>query len=138
MGFRFRKSIKIAPGVKLNFNKNSTSISIGKRGARYTVNSNGKETVSIGIPGTGLYYTESVTRKGKTKNKTKKVIKESVQHVYSEKTYNICSKIMFVLSIVSFLIGIPTFLFGGFLFVLLGLFTLYCSKIFKNKKKDGQ
>ena len=59
MGLRFRKSFKIAPGVKLNLNKNSTSITFGKRGAHYTVNSKGKKTASVGIPGTGISYTMS-------------------------------------------------------------------------------
>lgn len=36
MAFRFRKSVKIAPGVKVNFNKKSTSVSFGGKGARYT------------------------------------------------------------------------------------------------------
>lgn len=60
MGFRFRKSVKIAPGVRLNFGKKSTSVSFGTKGARYTVSSTGRKTASVGIPGTGLYYTESV------------------------------------------------------------------------------
>lgn len=59
MGFRFRKSIKIAPGVKLNFNKKSTGITFGGKGLHYTVNSNGKKTTSVGVPGTGLYYTST-------------------------------------------------------------------------------
>lgn len=29
MGLRFRKSIKIAPGVKINFNKKSISATVG-------------------------------------------------------------------------------------------------------------
>ena len=49
MGLRFKKSIKIAPGVKLNLNKNSTSMTFGARGAHYTVNSKGNKTASIGI-----------------------------------------------------------------------------------------
>lgn len=60
MGWRFRKSVKILPGVKLNFNKNSTSLTLGGRGAHYTVNSNGRKTLSAGIPGTGLSYTEQI------------------------------------------------------------------------------
>lgn len=52
MGFRFKRSMKIAPGVRLNFGKKSSSISLGTRGARYTINSNGKRTKSVGIPGT--------------------------------------------------------------------------------------
>ena len=37
MGFRFRKSVKIAPGVRLNLNRKSPSISLGGKGAHYTV-----------------------------------------------------------------------------------------------------
>lgn len=59
MGFRFRKSFKIAPGVRLNLNKKSTSLTFGGKGLHYTINSSGKKTASAGIPGTGLYYTES-------------------------------------------------------------------------------
>jgi hypothetical protein len=53
---RFRRSLKIAPGVRLNFNKRSVGISAGVRGARYSVNSSGTRTRSVGIPGTGLSY----------------------------------------------------------------------------------
>ena len=60
MGLRFRRTVKIAPGIRLNFNKNSVGVSIGPRGAKYTINSSGRRTASVGIPGTGIYYTESV------------------------------------------------------------------------------
>ena len=60
MGLRFRRTLKIAPGLRLNFNKNSIGLSIGPRGAKYTINSSGRRTASVGIPGSGLYYTESV------------------------------------------------------------------------------
>lgn len=77
MGLRFRKSVKIAPGVRLNFGKKSTSVSLGGKGARFTVNNKGKKTASVGIPGTGLYYTESVggteKRKDQSNMKTKKI-----------------------------------------------------------------
>lgn len=56
MGLRFRKSIKIAPGVKLNLNKKSTSITFGKKGFHHTISSTGKKASTIGIPGTGLSY----------------------------------------------------------------------------------
>lgn len=59
MGLRFRKSIKIFPGVKLNFNKKSIGLSFGTRGARVSVNSDGRKTTSVGLPGTGLYWTDS-------------------------------------------------------------------------------
>ena len=59
MGGRFRKSIKIAPGIRMNFGKKSTSISIGGHGFHKTISSTGRVTNSFGIPGTGLYYTET-------------------------------------------------------------------------------
>lgn len=59
MSLRFRKSINLGGGVRLNFNKKSTGISFGTKGARYSINSNGRKTASVGIPGTGLYWTQS-------------------------------------------------------------------------------
>ena len=41
MSLRYRKSIKIAPGVRLNVNKNSVGVSAGVNGLRYSVNSKG-------------------------------------------------------------------------------------------------
>ncbi len=58
MGFlRFRKSIKILPGVRLNFNKKSMSITAGFKGYHVTVNNKGGVSQTVGIPGTGLSYT---------------------------------------------------------------------------------
>lgn len=56
MGFRFRKSFKIAPGVRVNVGKKSIGISAGVKGARVSVNSSGRKTTTVGIPGTGLSY----------------------------------------------------------------------------------
>ena len=56
MGFRFRKSFKIAPGVRVNVGKKSIGISAGVKGARVSVNSKGRVTKTVGIPGTGLSY----------------------------------------------------------------------------------
>ena len=65
---RFRKSFKVAPGVKINLNKKSVGVTIGGKGARYTVNTSGQRTLSTGIPGTGLYFVEtSKSKKGSSK-----------------------------------------------------------------------
>lgn len=56
MSLRFRKSFKVAPGVKLNLNKKSASVTFGGKGFHHTINSSGRKTTSVGIPGTGLYY----------------------------------------------------------------------------------
>jgi hypothetical protein len=56
MGFRYRKGIKIAPGLKLNLNAHSVSLTGGVPGAHLTYNSKGYRTTSVGAPGTGLSY----------------------------------------------------------------------------------
>lgn len=61
MSVRFRRSMKLMPGVRLNFNKDSVGMSFGVPGARYTVNSKGRRTVSTGIPGTGIYNVETLS-----------------------------------------------------------------------------
>ena len=59
MGFKFRKQIKIAPGVKLNINKNSASVSVGAKGLTQTYSTTGKKTTTVGIPGTGISYSST-------------------------------------------------------------------------------
>lgn len=67
MGFRFRKSVKNAPGVRLNIGKKSVGISAGVKGARVSVNSKGRVTKTVGLPGTGISYTD-VSTVGKKKS----------------------------------------------------------------------
>ncbi len=59
MGLRFRKSFKIAPGVRVNVSKKSVGISAGVKGARVSVNSSGRTTKTVSLPGTGLSYTKT-------------------------------------------------------------------------------
>ncbi len=66
MGLRFRKSISIIPGVKLNFGKTGMSVSTGVPGFRKTFHTSGRVTTSVGIPGTGLYYVD--TKNAKSQN----------------------------------------------------------------------
>ncbi len=65
MGLRFWKRIKILPGVTLNISKSGVSISFGTRGLRYTIGKNRTQT-TVGLPGTGIYYTKRKTRKRKS------------------------------------------------------------------------
>ena len=56
MGFRFHRSVKILPGIRLNFGKRGVSTSIGVRGAHVTFGKTGTRT-TVGLPGTGISYT---------------------------------------------------------------------------------
>lgn len=56
MGLNFRKSFKIAPGVRLNVGKKGiSSVSVGGKGARVSVGKKGTRT-TVSAPGTGLSY----------------------------------------------------------------------------------
>ena len=63
MGLRFRKSIKLCKGVKLNLGSKSASISVGGKGFHQTFSTTGRTTSSVGIPGTGVSYQKSVNMK---------------------------------------------------------------------------
>ena len=60
MGWRFRKSVKLAPGVKLNFGKKSVGVSVGGRYSGVSINSKTGVTTRASIPGTGISYTQKV------------------------------------------------------------------------------
>ena len=54
--FRFHRSIRIAPGLRLNIGKRSLSTPFGRRGAHVTVGHN-TTRATVSAPGTGLCYT---------------------------------------------------------------------------------
>lgn len=60
MGWRFRKSVKLAPGVKLNFGKKSVGVSVGGKYSGVSINSKTGVTTRTSIPGTGISYTQKV------------------------------------------------------------------------------
>jgi len=51
---RLRKSIKVAPGVKLNISKSGVSGTFGGKGASLNLGKNGAH-LNAGVPGTGIY-----------------------------------------------------------------------------------
>ena len=59
MGFRFRRTFGLIPGVRLNLGMKSGSVSFGMRGLHYTVGTQGSR-ITAGIPGTGLFWTKKL------------------------------------------------------------------------------
>ena len=59
MGMRYRKSIGLGKGVRLNVGKGSLGISAGVKGAHVSVNSKRGVTTSVGAPGTGVSYSKT-------------------------------------------------------------------------------
>lgn len=67
MALRYRKRIKIAPGIYINISKNGISTTIGPRGASVNFGKNGTY-VNAGIPGTGLYERQRIDKGSKPEN----------------------------------------------------------------------
>ena len=63
MGFRFRRSVKIAPGIRLNFSKSGVSTSLGGRGATVNLSKRGTRH-TVGLPGTGVSYSTFTPKNG--------------------------------------------------------------------------
>ena len=61
MGFRFRKRIRIAPGVNINISKSGVSTSIGGKGATVNIGKKGIRS-TVGIPGSGMSYTSQLAK----------------------------------------------------------------------------
>jgi hypothetical protein len=60
MGFRFRKSVRLIPGVRLNFSRSGPSVTVGGRGLSTNYSKRGSRS-TVSLPGTGLSYTTSHT-----------------------------------------------------------------------------
>lgn len=53
MAIRFRKTIKVAPGLKVNISKSGVSASVGVNGLTTNLSKRGVRS-TVGVPGTGL------------------------------------------------------------------------------------
>jgi hypothetical protein len=71
MPFGFRKSFKIAPGLRFNVSKRGVGISSGRRGMRVSASTNRKARFTASIPKTGLSYTTTLGGSSKKRRKVK-------------------------------------------------------------------
>lgn len=115
MGFRFRKSVKIAPGVKVNFGKKSVGLSIGNKGGGISFNSKSGSRARVSIPGTGLSYSTklggSKNRRSRSKRHTSTSIRHTSTSQYSSIQYTMasdtpkCLRWWYILLIILFLLS---------------------------------
>ena len=103
MGLRFTKHIKLGKHLRLNISKSGVGISGGVRGARISFNPKTGVRSSVGLPGTGIYYSEQ------HKLACQKVLKTPI--VIRKKF--IMSHFLFYSIITS-----PWFCFGGIIYIL--------------------
>lgn len=62
MGLRFRSSIQVMPGVRINLSKTGISTTIGGAGANINVSRHGTNG-TVGLPGTGISWREQIVRR---------------------------------------------------------------------------
>lgn len=90
MGLRYRKSINLGGGFKINLSKSGVGYSWGVKGARVTKTSRGTTRTTLSIPGTGISHVTETSNKAKSNNKNLPTeIEESYGQVVSTETINI-------------------------------------------------
>jgi hypothetical protein len=129
MALRFRKSMKIMPGVRLSLSKGGVSTSFGTTGARMTLGSDGKVRGTVGIPGSGLSNTEVLSsnkRKNKKSNNDVETVEKTEKVIMTETgaelpsldnmpNYNLIGGVVLPYFIFYFIVGSwAGYLVGGF------------------------
>jgi len=71
MGLRFRKSINLGGGAKINISKSGIGYSFGTKGARVTKKSSGGTRRTLSVPGTGISYVKDTGNSRKTTTRSK-------------------------------------------------------------------
>lgn len=62
MGFRYRKSINLGGGFRVNISKSGVGYSYGTKGYRITKTSKGTIRKTVSIPGTGISYVDETSK----------------------------------------------------------------------------
>ena len=75
MGFRFRRRVRLIPGLSMNLSRSGPSLSFGAKGAHLT-QGHGHIRRTVGLPGTGMYWT---TVSGGGKRQTHRVAQRGVR-----------------------------------------------------------
>jgi len=93
MGFRFRRSIRVFPGVRINLSKTGIGFSAGVKGLRITKRADGKIQKTVSLPGTGLSYVDIDGAKSNSAAKPKEVFKcPNCGRTYKPTNDSFCSK----------------------------------------------
>ena len=131
MGWRYRKRIKILPGIHINISKSGIGLNIGIKGANVTIGPKGTY-VNTGIPGTGLYRRDKIAESDSNENISVICSNSSSGISISNNLYPFNSKFffyylfpLFVLLIVALLVNSNTLNFLG-AYLIIGLSHVIC------------
>ena len=111
MGFRFRKSIKLAPGVKLNLGGKSMGLSVGGKYGGVSYNSRTGARSRISAPGTGLSYTSKIGKSSRPQAGRSKTFSGAAEpHILSSKGLD--KRAAFFMSVLLGPLGVDRFYMG--------------------------
>lgn len=110
MGLRFRKSINLGHGLRMNLSKSGVGFSAGTKGFRVTKTANGRVRTTASIPESGISYVKETSSK-KTKDSTNNATGEN--EMKRKKKHPILKKILIVLAVFFVIGGILTALTGN-------------------------
>ena len=68
MGFRYRNSINLGGGFKINLSKSGIGYSWGTKGFRVTKTARGTTRRTYSIPGTGISYVDETGSRNRNRN----------------------------------------------------------------------
>lgn len=83
MGLRFRKSFKVAPGVRINLGKRSAGVSFGGKYGGMSFNTKSGARARISAPGTGLSYSSKLSS-GRSKRSASHKSRQSAKILHSD------------------------------------------------------
>lgn len=139
MSTRFRKSVSLGKGVKLNISKSSVGVSLGGKHGGVSLNSKNGARAHVSAPGTGLSYSQKLGGSSKSSNfgssksanayhsrsEADNVSTASVVTVSTPKYPKACRALSFVLVVLCGLLCFSLFgigyIGGGIVAVLLGI-----------------
>ncbi len=87
MPLRFHRTIRVAPGVKLNLSKSGISTTVGPKGFHFTFGKRGIRR-TIGIPGTGISETDYIKKNETEAEKEKEERREERREAKLEEQRN--------------------------------------------------
>jgi hypothetical protein len=69
VGFRFRRSVKLMPGIRVNFSLSGVGLGLGIPGFNASLGPGGR-FLNLGVPGTGLSYSHRLSETGRANKGT--------------------------------------------------------------------
>lgn len=142
MAMKFRKSIKVAPGVKVTLGRRSASVSVGPKGFKHSINTRGEVHRTTSIPGTGLYDRQRVgtiggdNHTGGGQSPTPLVVTDEQLTDMSpapKKMYRITCYVGIVICLLASLLFFATDInFLGIIFLLVGILLFPMSRRYKD------